>query len=203
MKKYGFATGNANKIIEVQRIMKKINPDIIIEPFEVTEFDEIQGTPEEISIDKTKKVVKEYWVVLKKYDFDGLFTEDVSLHCRGLYGMPGPYIKEVEKKVGLENLSNLVINTGNTKVEASACYTLYRMTDKPMPFKKDYNIFTIKESTSGDIVKPRGVNANAFGFDAIFQPKGKKETFAEMNKYDLDQCSYRRMALDKLNELFK
>jgi non-canonical purine NTP pyrophosphatase (RdgB/HAM1 family) len=201
MKKYGFATGNVNKITEVQRIMQKINPDIVIEPFEVTEFDEIQGTPDEISIDKTKKVVKEYWIVLKEFDFDGLFTEDISLHCDGLHGMPGPYIKEVEKNVGLENLSNLVINTGNTAIEASACYTLYKMTDRWAPFKKDYNLFTIKESAKGDIVKPRGVNPIAFGFDSIFQPFGKKETFAEMDESERDQCSYRRLALDKLNNL--
>lgn len=199
MKKYCFATGNNNKFIEVTRIMKQINPDIIIEQCESLEFDEIQGTPEEISIDKTKKVVKEYWIVLKEFDFDGLFTEDISLHCKGLHGMPGPYIKEVEKNVGLEKLSNLVINTGNTEVQATACYTLYKMTDKPMPFKKDFNLFTIKESAFGDIVKPRG--SNSFGFDSIFQPIDNNKTFAEMTDGDKDTCSYRRLSLNELNKL--
>lgn len=199
MKKYYFATCNNNKFQEVSRIMSKLNPNITIDQLD-TVFDEIQGTPEEISIDKTKKVVKSFLFTLSKYKYSGLFTEDISLHCGGLYGMPGPYIKEAEKNIGLLNLSNLVIGTGNTEVTARACYTLYKITDDPTPFKKDYNIFTISKTVSGNIVNPRG--SLGFGFDKIFQPTNYNKTFAEMSPDDKDNCSYRNIALTELNKLF-
>lgn len=190
MKRYYFATGNKDKFVEVSRIMKKLNPNVIIEHLDLStyEIDEIQGTPEKISLDKTKKVVENLQSLTKDQDFDGLFTEDISLHCLGLYGMPGPYIKECEKNIGLENFCNLVINTGNTVAKTTACYTIF--------FKKIMSNCTVSKHVYGNIVNQRG--NQGFGFDEIFQPLGQSMTFAEMNSDTKDSCSHRTAALNEL-----
>jgi non-canonical purine NTP pyrophosphatase (RdgB/HAM1 family) len=200
-KKYIFATGNTNKFQEVQRILGKINPNIIIEQYDIVTYDEIQGTPEEISINKTKKIVKEMYSVLHKYEFSGLFTEDISLHCDGLYGMPGPYIKDALKTVGIDNLSKLIINTGNTTASAMCYYTLYKTIDIPKPSRNTLitKTTTVQESAIGDIVIPRG--QVLFGFDPIFQVKNQTQTFAEMSDIDKDKYSHRKLALIELNKL--
>jgi len=192
MKRYYFATSNDFKFKEVSRILKKINPNIQIEQLKI-EVDEIQGTPEEISIHKTKKIFREYMFSIFANKFDGIFTEDVSLHCEGLYGMPGPYIKDTLKNVGVDNLSKLVISTGNTAVEAKCCYTLQKINTR------NDNFITVCRSAYGNIVEPRSnASNNNFGFESIFAMRFK--TFAEMDPNEKDCVSHRRFALEALNE---
>lgn len=194
MKRYYFATSNDFKFQEVSRILKKINPNILLEQLKI-EVDEIQGTPEEITLNKTKQIFHEYMSFIFANKFDGIFTEDVSLHCEGLYGMPGPYIKDTLKNVGLDNLSKLVVSTGNTAVEAKCCYTLRKIRSLNDKF------ITVCRSAYGNIVEPRINNVNYetnFGFDPIFAMRFK--TFAEMEPTEKDCISHRRFALEALNE---
>jgi inosine triphosphate pyrophosphatase len=45
----------------------------------------------------------------------------------------------------------------------------------------------------GEIVEPRG--ENMFGWDPVFQPKGYKQTFAEMDLEEKNKISHRSKAL--------
>lgn len=119
-------------------------------------------------------------------NIDNIFTEDISLHCEGLHGMPGPYIKDALKNVGVEKLSNLVKMTKNNISKAICCYTLYS--------KKQFT--TVYNYVYGSIVDPRG--ANGFGFDSIFEVGNK--TFAELDSNEKNKISHRRLALESLSK---
>ena len=136
-----------SKFKEVKEILNEIRPDIIIIQ-KFVDITEIQGTPIEISYHKTQEIIKMFTI-------DNVFTEDISLHCNGLHGMPGPYIKDALKNVGVKNLSNIVKLSGNTEAEALCCYTL----------SSNKQFFNVSKSVMGNIVDPRG--NNSFGFDPI------------------------------------
>ncbi len=179
-----FATSNNNKFKEVKQILETLRPDISLIQCKI-DILEIQGTSKQISEHKTQEVIK---VLNSFYNFEtiSVFTEDISLYCKGLHGMPGPYIKDTLKNVGLQKLSDLVELSGNTKAEALATYTLY----------KNGELITISKSVIGNIVKPRG-DSN-FGFDSIFEVNGI--TFAEMDSNTKNTLSHRRKALEDLSK---
>ncbi|CEI97725.1 Putative Inosine triphosphate pyrophosphatase [Rhizopus microsporus] len=55
--------------------------------------------------------------------------------------------------------------------------------------------------TTGKIVPARG--PNTFGWDAIFQPDGYDQTYAEMDKEIKNSISHRSKALDELKKYFE
>ncbi|KAJ3126770.1 hypothetical protein HK098_007149 [Nowakowskiella sp. JEL0407] len=56
------------------------------------------------------------------------------------------------------------------------------------------NVVLFEGKSFGTIVRPRG--DNAFGWDPIFQPEGKSQTFAEMKKEEKNSISHRFRALE-------
>ncbi len=100
-KTYYFATSNDKKFKEIEQILKEIRPDLYLVQIKFN-IQEIQGTAKEICEDKTRQVLK--------FFNNNVFTETISLSCKGLHGIPGPYIK----LTSLANLNNLVELSGNT-----------------------------------------------------------------------------------------
>ncbi len=174
-KTYYFATTNDKKFKEIEQILKELRPDLYLVQIKFN-IKEIQGTAKEISEDKTRQVLK--------FFNNNVFTETISLSCKGLHGIPGPYIK----LTSLPNLNNLVELSGNSEAEATAYYTLY----------KNDELVTVTGSVFGNIVKPRG--SNGYCFDSIFQLSNRC-TLAEMESDEKNKVSYRRKALEKLSEL--
>ncbi|CAI7664819.1 unnamed protein product [Penicillium manginii] len=80
MKTCTFVTGNPNKIIEVNAI---VGDKIAIEP-RALDLPEIQGTLEEIAIDKCRRAAK---IV------EGpVIVEDSALEFNAMNKLPGPYM---------------------------------------------------------------------------------------------------------------
>ena len=189
-----FITGNENKLEEVRNILNYNDSttstistiSTISTTFEIKgmkiDLPEIQGSPENIIIEKCR-------VASEKVD-GSVIVEDTSLCFNALCGLPGPYIKWFEDKIGLDGLNNLLM-----AYEDKSAYVkcIFAYTEG-----KGKKIHLMTGITNGTIVSPRG--KNNFGWDPIFMPEGYTETFAEMDSNTKNLISHRYKALQILNK---
>ncbi|KAL6078359.1 Inosine triphosphate pyrophosphatase [Balamuthia mandrillaris] len=172
-----FVTGNANKLAEVKAILEEVN--IPIESRNI-DLPELQGEPEEISVEKCKIAVE----TIK----GPVIVEDTCLCFNALKGLPGPYIKWFLGKLGHEGLNKML-----EPYEDKTAYALCTFSFSASP---DSTPIVFEGRTEGRIVPARG--PTNFGWDPVFEPAGFDQTFAEMPKETKNSISHRRKALDKL-----
>ncbi|KAI5348346.1 hypothetical protein PRUPE_1G060800 [Prunus persica] len=168
-----FVTGNAKKLEEVRAILGSSIP------FQSLRLDlpELQGEPEEISKEKAK---------LAALQVNGpVLVEDTCLCFNALKGLPGPYIKWFLQKLGHEGLYNLLM-----AYEDKSAYALCSFSFSTGPSVEP---ITFLGKTPGKIVPARG--PTDFGWDAMFQPDGYDQTYAEMPKEEKNKISHRSRAL--------
>lgn len=118
-----------------------------------------------------------------------LIIEDTSLYLDGLNGFPGPLIKWMLKAVGNEGIYELCQSIKNRRAAAK---TVIGYEDGSGTIKY------FEGSVNGHIVAPSG--NEGFGRDAIFQPDGLSETYAEMGDEFKPEFSMRTRAFNKLKE---
>ena len=175
MNKLIFATSNKNKLAEAQQILGI----------------ELEGTsldiPEIQSLDHhevAKQKALDYFNQLNK----PLFIEDTSLSFTALNGLPGSYINDFSKALGNQGLIDLLANKTDRSAIARVTIALIKATD-------DIQLFD--GEIKGTITMfPQG--ENGFGWDPIFIPNGFDKTFAQMTDEEKNNCSMRRLALEKL-----
>lgn len=174
-----FVTGSSRKLKEAQEILAPIEIQT-----KALDLPELQGTPEEIAAEKARLAFKQLKVPL--------FVEDTSLHIVALGGLPGPYVKHFLHAVG---------NAGIVKM-LSPFRDKRAISRTTIAYCLDGGAVTVvKGEARGSIVEPRGTsNFGAFGFDPIFQPEGKKKTYAEMAPEEKNSLSQRRKALEALHK---
>ncbi|KAK0663988.1 inosine triphosphatase [Cercophora samala] len=173
-----FITGNANKLSEVKAILE---PAISVTN-QSLDLPEIQGTLEEVTIEKCRRAA----------DLIGgpVLVEDTCLCFDSLRGLPGPYIKWFLEKLGHEGLNN-IIHAYEDKGAKAVCTFGYSAGPGHEPI-------LFQGITQGKIVPARG--PSNFGWDPIFEYEGK--TYAEMDKAEKNKVSHRGKALAKLQEWF-
>jgi inosine triphosphate pyrophosphatase len=173
-----FITGNKNKLKEVIQIMGT-ESSYNIQALNL-DLPEMQGEPEYIVSEKCR---------LASLKVDGaVLVEDTSLCFNALGGMPGPYIKWFQDKIGLEGLNNLLM-AYEDKSAIAKCTFAYKK------YKGDH-IYLFSGIINGTIINERG--HNKFGWDPIFLPDGHTETFAEMDTELKNTISHRYKALQLL-----
>jgi len=179
MKSIYFVTTNENKFKEAKEILKDFN--IIQKKIDIQE---IRGEPKEIIIDKAKKALE----IIKK----PLFVEDTSLSFNALNGLPGPYIGEFKKRLGVEKTAKLLDGFEDKTAKAIVMVAYIEPRKEPIVFEG---------SIKGKIVSPRG--RDYFDWDMIFVPDGYDKTFAEMPIGKKNKISHRRIALEKLKQYLR
>ncbi|RFU35884.1 hypothetical protein B7463_g422, partial [Scytalidium lignicola] len=173
-KKLNFITGNKNKLAEVKAILG----DIVDLQSQSIDLVEIQGTIEEVSLDKCRRAAE---------TINGpALVEDTALCFNALKGLPGPYIKWFLEALGHEGLNNLLAGFPDKSAQA-VCTFAYCEGPGHEPI-----IF--QGRTDGKIVPARG--PPRFGWDPIFEYEG--QTYAEMDKTEKNEISHRYRALEKL-----
>ncbi len=175
MKRILFITGNLNKLQEAREILKEYE----IDSYNI-KLPELQGSIKDIITHKAKYASRK----LNKT----IIVEDTSLCFTAINDLPGPYIKDFITKLGNKKLP-LLLKAFKDKRAKAICSIGYC---EP---KKEPKIF--QGTTYGTIVNPKG--RSKFGWDPIFKPNRKKQTFAEMTKNEKNAISHRRKALEKLN----
>jgi inosine triphosphate pyrophosphatase len=165
-------TGNPDKLAELKRLI----PRHIKFDHHDLDLPEIQSLDlEEIITDKVKRAYE----VLKK----PVLVEDVSAGLEALNGLPGPFIKFFNEKLGKDALYKLA---GDNKATIIYCVVAYY---------DGQQLLIGHGHVSGQVVPRR---KEGFGFETVFQPDGYTQTFSEMTDELKDQLSHRGRALRDL-----
>ncbi len=167
---------NPNKGIEAERILgvPVLRVSIILPEIQAATVEEI--TRHKLEVARTK-------------GFRRLIVEDVSLGFDELGNFPGPYVKWLLEAAGGKGLAAIAYALNNRAAKAQCCVAFWN--------GREGKVF-MGETTGEILVEPRG--EKHFGWDAWFQPRGEKKTFAEMTPDEKDALSHRGKAYRKLAE---
>lgn len=169
-------SGNPNKGIEAERILGVPLLRVSLS------LPEIQAaTVEEITRYKLE--------VARAKGHSRLVVEDVSLGFDELGNFPGPYVRWLLEAAGGSGLAAIAYALNNRAARAQCCVGYWNGTD--------VKIF-LGEVAGQILVEPRG--ERHFGWDAWFQPREGKKTFAEMSDDEKDAVSHRGRAYRLLAE---
>lgn len=168
-----FVTSNKNKIQEMQQIL---GPDAFDVCDTKLDLAEIQGTCEEIAVDKCEKA----FVILQR----PVVVEDSGLDFPAWRGMPGPYIKHFVDNVGIDGIVKMLDSFDN-KSAVATCVCALKLTASHKPVVFIGNVH-------GWIVPAQG--PREFSWDPIFRPYGKTQTFAELSADEKNEFSHRAKA---------
>ena len=180
-----FATNNAHKLDEVQKIIG--NKIQIVSLNDIGCTDEIPETAPTLQGNALQKA---------KYIFDkyGLncFADDTGLEIDALKGEPGVYSARYagepqDAQKNRDKVLNKLIDKTNKNAQFRTVIAL---------------ILNGEEYFFEGVVKGKITNSekgeNGFGYDAIFIPEGYTETFAELASEIKNKISHRANAVEKL-----
>ena len=198
MKKILFATSNKGKLLEVEKILKEYN----IEVLSLNDFRKVDEPIED------KETFFENAMIKAKYYFDlfnvPVLADDSGLCVKELNYAPGVYSaryagvddKALKDEANINKLLNELKNIENPFAFFESVIVYY---------SKDL-IIDVNGRVEGTIIKEKR-GTNGFGYDPIFVPNGYDETLAEMTLEKKNKLSHRANALKKLklhfDEIFK
>lgn len=187
-----FATGNQNKIREVQKMLPANMRILSLEDIGcLVDIPETSPTIEGNALQKAQYVVD-------LFEKD-CFSEDTGLEIMALDGRPGVYSARYAgpQRDPQDNMDKVLEE-------------LKEKTDRSARFKTVVALYlngqmhTFEGIVEGTIRTSRS-GTGGFGYDPIFQPDGYSVTFAEMSDQEKNKISHRgraiRKLLDFLNQL--
>lgn len=164
-----FITGNPFKLNELRAIL----PGRIEVDHKSLHLEEIQSmNPHEIVSHKLRQAYAEIGLPV--------MVEDVSAGLASLSGLPGPFIKFFEERLGSDALYQLA---PNDKVTITCTMGYYDGTDE----------IIVDGTVHGTTVAPRG--DNGFGFDNCIVLDGQTMTSAELTPEAKNKISHRHAAV--------
>ncbi|KAB8349455.1 hypothetical protein FH972_023482 [Carpinus fangiana] len=170
-----FITGNPNKLAEVKAILA--DAPITLQSRSI-DLPELQGTIEEISMDKCRRAADTVQ--------GPVLVEDTCLSFNAMGELPGPYIKWFLKQLKPEGMHKMLAGFDDKTAQAVCTFAYCEGPGK--------EILIFQGRTKGNIVPPRG--PQDFGWDCTFEYEG--QTYAEMPKTKKNAVSHRGKALEKL-----
>lgn len=181
-----FATGNQNKVIEVQALLPNTIQLLSLKDIEC--FEDIPETSETIegnAIQKAKYVYENYGYAC--------FADDTGLEVEALNGEPGIYSARYAgpEKNAENNMTKLLTNLStknNRKAHFKTVIALVGHSSK---------LLTFEGICKGEITIEK-LGDKGFGYDPIFMPNGYKTTFAQMPLSEKNKIGHRGKAVKKL-----
>lgn len=140
MKNLYFISSNSYKINQLKKLSSAdlLSLGYSIEVMEIPNLTEIQGTIDEVIIDKTLKAYDS----LKK----PCIVDDESFICEALNGFPGPYLKDFEASLLAGGIYNIISPLNNMK-----CYSCVKY---GLTFNGN-DVYTFDGKVEGRIIPPR------------------------------------------------
>ena len=174
--KIAFATGNKNKVKELENILKNTNIEIIQKNIEIKE-------PRSDDINKIAIAKANY--AIKKLKMP-IIVEDSGLFIESLNGFPGTYSHWVYDKIGASGILNLMNKTKTRNATFKTVIAYVEPNKKPIIFTGEKK-GTITLECKGN---------QGFGYDPIFIPDGETQTWGQ-NQNSKKQNAPRKYAIDK------
>ncbi|WP_127844143.1 non-canonical purine NTP diphosphatase [Psychroflexus aestuariivivens] len=185
-----FATHNPNKVEEIRQIMPSYIQLLSLSDIDFHEEIEETGN----TIEDNAKIKAE--VISKKFEIP-CFADDTGLEVDALNGEPG--VKSAryagEEKNDSANRKKLLENLKDKTQRSARFKTVISYIDGKL--EKTFTGICEGEITE----KPSG--NGGFGYDPIFKPSSKNQTFAEMSAEEKNSISHRALAFQKMLEFLR
>ena len=197
MKKIVLATANTHKVIEFQRILNELLPDL-----ELVAASQFPGVPE---VEETGSTFAENALIKARAinDFTNLpaLADDSGLIVDALNGAPGIFSA---RYAGLpaDDLANVMKLLNEIKeLDQSLLSAKFECAIALVDKSQDLEL-VVYGQMPGQVIKDiRG--ENGFGYDPIFVPQGLTKTSSELSDSEKDQISHRGIALRKISAILK
>ena len=197
MKKIVLATANTHKVIEFQRILNELLPDL-----ELVAASQFPGVPE---IEETGSTFAENALIKARAinEFTNLpaLADDSGLVVEALNGAPGIFSAryagiQADDKANVMKLLNEIKGLDQSLLSAKFECSI-ALVDKSQDLE-----LLVDGQMPGQVIKEvRG--ENGFGYDPIFVPQGLTKTSSELSDADKDKISHRGIALRKMSMILK
>jgi XTP/dITP diphosphohydrolase len=182
-----FASNNEHKIREIKSILGNSFTLLSLRDIDIKE-----DIPEEEPLLEGNALSKARYI----HNATGMnvFADDTGLEIDALNGLPGVHSARFagENKDSSANIEKVLSLLGNTENMKARFRTVIALIFE----KKEYLFEGIVTGTI--ITEKRGTQG--FGYDPVFIPDGKKQTFAEMELDEKNRISHRAKAFEKLRE---
>jgi XTP/dITP diphosphohydrolase len=197
MKKIVLATANTHKVIEFQRILNELLPDL-----ELVAASQFPGVPE---VEETGSSFAENALIKARAinQFTNLpaLADDSGLVVEALNGAPGIFSAryagiEADDKANVVKLLNEIKAIDQSLLSAKFECSI-ALVDKAQDLE-----LVVDGQMPGEVIKEvRG--QNGFGYDPIFVPQGLTKTSSQLSDADKDKISHRGIALRKMSMILK
>jgi XTP/dITP diphosphohydrolase len=197
MKKIVLATANTHKVIEFQRILNELLPDL-----ELVATSQFPGVPE---IEETGSTFAENALIKARAinEFTNLpaLADDSGLVVEALNGAPGIFSARyaginADDKANVMKLLNEIKGLDQSLLSAKFECSI-ALVDKSQDLE-----LVVDGQMPGQVIKEvRG--KNGFGYDPIFVPQGLTKTSSELSDSEKDKISHRGIALRKISVILK
>ncbi|ERJ70252.1 non-canonical purine NTP pyrophosphatase, RdgB/HAM1 family [Porphyromonas sp. oral taxon 278 str. W7784] len=186
MKKLVFASNNAHKLSEIRAILGDRIEIISLSDLQChDEIPETADTLEGNALIKARYVWEHYGLYC--------FADDTGLEVEALGGAPGVYSARFagEHASFEDNVSLLLERLSGVAAPRRARFrTVIALID-------EYGTHFFEGSVDGEITLERSGD-HGFGYDPIFRPEGREETFAQLTEQEKNSMSHRGRAVQKL-----
>ena len=186
MKKLVFASNNAHKLSEIRAILGDRIEIISLSDLQChDEIPETADTLEGNALIKARYVWEHYGLYC--------FADDTGLEVEALGGAPGVYSARFagEHASFEDNVSLLLERLSGVAAPRRARFrTVITLID-------EYGTHFFEGSVDGEITLERSGD-HGFGYDPIFRPEGREETFAQLTEQEKNSMSHRGRAVQKL-----
>lgn len=186
MKKLVFASNNAHKLSEIRAILGDHIEIISLSDLQChEEIPETADTLEGNALIKARYVWEHYGLYC--------FADDTGLEVEALGGAPGVYSARFagEHASFEDNVSLLLERLSGVAAPRRARFrTVIALID-------EYGTHFFEGSVDGEITLERSGD-HGFGYDPIFRPEGREETFAQLTEQEKNSMSHRGRAVQKL-----
>ena len=186
MKKLVFASNNAHKLSEIRAILGDRIEIISLSDLQChEEISETADTLEGNALIKARYVWEHYGLYC--------FADDTGLEVEALGGAPGVYSARFagEHASFEDNVSLLLERLSGVAAPRRARFrTVIALID-------EYGTHSFEGSVDGEITLERSGD-HGFGYDPIFRPEGREETFAQLTEQEKNSMSHRGRAVQKL-----
>ncbi|WP_298525407.1 non-canonical purine NTP diphosphatase [uncultured Porphyromonas sp.] len=186
MKKLVFASNNAHKLSEIRALLG--------DRIEVVSLSDLQCHDE---IPETADTLEGNALIKARYVWErfGLycFADDTGLEVEALGGAPGVYSARFagEHATFEDNVSLLLERLSGVAAPRRARFrTVIALID-------EYGTHFFEGSVDGEITLERSGD-HGFGYDPVFRPEGRGETFAQLTEQEKNSMSHRGRAVQKL-----
>jgi XTP/dITP diphosphohydrolase len=180
-----FASNNLNKIREINNVLGETFTLLSLKDINMTEdIPENEMTLEGNALHKARHIFKATGM--------NVFSDDTGLEVEALDGMPGVHSARFagENKNSDANIAKLLSLLENEPVRNARFRTVIALI-----FNRNEYIF--EGIVNGRITEERR-GSQGFGYDPVFIPDGKNQTFAEMDLKEKNSISHRARAFEKL-----